>query len=84
MPALLFRRIRPFRLQLSQILPDDDVVIIRDWFLAVFVVVYPLLAVALNDTFTKNFHSFVGHLTFTGALLDGLQKLDGVFGTAFL
>ena len=71
-------------MQLTNISLTDNVVIILDRFLTIFVVIDSLSSVAFNNSFAKNLDGLNSNLTLTGSLLDGLKVLDRVFGTATL
>lgn len=44
--------------------------------------IHSLLAIAVNDVLSEETDGFVGHLTFAGALFDGLEEFDRIFGAA--
>ena len=44
--------------------------------------IHPLLTVAFDDVSAKESNGFIRHLAFAGALFDGLEVFDWIFGSA--
>lgn len=74
----------PVGMQLSMVFLIDNVAIILDLYLAVFIVIDSLIAVTFDNPLAQDFDGLDSNLPFTSSLFDGLKKLDRVFGAAVL
>ena len=77
-------RICPVRMQLAVIFLNDNVVIILDWLLAIFVMIDTLPSVAFRNSLSEDLDCLDGYLSFTSSLFHSLKKFDWIFCTAAL
>ena len=79
---VILPRITKSRINLPHIPLQHNPPILLYHLLTIFVMIHPLLPVAVDDLLTEETDRLVGHLTFAGALFDGLEVFYWVFGAA--
>ena len=76
--------ISPIRLNLPNIILDDNFIISLSNSLAIIIMVDPLLAITVNHVLTQQTNCFVCYLTFSCALFGREKKSDGILSSSTL
>jgi hypothetical protein len=84
LPAVIHFWFGPIGLYLTHVFLDNHVIIGLGDIAAIFVVIDPFLAVAVDHSLPQQFDRFVRHLTFSRALFHISQKRHWVLGSTSL